>query len=124
MARIKYNKRDELQKAGAFPQIRLDKKYKEQLRPTIDAIKKLGGFPLDCTTYQYIGSKLYINCSGIYLSFLYADEYKPRCVLDVANTRMIIPSSYEGDMKIVQIEKPIRRILKMRGSSQANYPRY
>jgi len=55
---------------------------------------------------------------------LYADEYKPRCVLDVANTRMIIPSSYEGDMKIVQIEKPIRRILKMRGSSQANYPRY
>jgi len=111
-ARVKYNKRDELQKAGAFPMIRLDKKYKEQLRPTIDAIKKLGGFPLDYSSDQYIGSKLYINCSGIYISFIYGDEYKSRAILDLANTRMIIPSSYEGNMKIVQIEKPIRRILR------------
>jgi len=45
-----------------------------------------------------------------FFSFIYHEEYKPRAILDVANTRMIIPSSYEGDMKIVQIDKT-RRIL-------------
>jgi len=112
MARIKYDKRHELQKAGAFPQVRLDKKYKNELRPTINDIKTLGGFTLDNSSEKYLGTKLYVHPSGIYLSFLYHEDFLPVAILDLANTRMIIPSSYQGDMKIVQIEKPIRRILR------------
>jgi len=126
----KYDKKDEIQRASSFPQIRLTDSYKKEkfivptgsgtttqqysLREMIDKFKKSFVPEYDDDgKLKNIGSKLYVNQHGACIAFIYLQDYKPRSFIDFQNQRAIITNKFSGEFAtVVNVDKKDRTLLR------------